>query len=111
MCTSELRASAYILSLKKEEKKKKKKGSKPGGLCILHARTMMHSQKGSRVRLQCDDHKHTHNKKSIRVKNTQKWTEVCFWCLYYSANSIIHKTNCRHDEFTNFLLPKLQIIP
>ena len=40
-------------------------------------------------------------------KNGQKYV---FLCLYYSANSIIHKKKCSHDQFTKHLLPKFQII-
>ena len=52
---------------------------------------MMHSKKRNRVRLHCDDHKHTQIL-TVRCNNGQKWTEICFSvCLYYSANSIIHQ--------------------
>ena len=56
----------------------------------------------------------THKKKIIGVKNAQKLLKifvcVCV-CLYYTANGIIYKKNCNHDQFTKNVLPKFEIIP
>ena len=82
-----------------------KLGKKSGSLCVPLACTLKHSEKGSHVSLDSDDHEH--RKHFLEVNNSQILLEICFSFLYHSATSGIQQQ--KHFRQKK-ILQKLRVI-